>query len=505
MATLVFSSDTLDQGRIKINSFYTITLGTWTAGTGSNSLMVNNNTGNIASSSFCMTAGKSGQTTSAYAVVLGGFYNRATNNRATVINGGNNIAKGNSSTIVNGSGNTVETLGLRSVIVNGKSNYVNFSYGFIGNGSYNRIQTGSRSTIVNGLRNRSYANYSFVGSGLRNSAITEYCTVVNGINNQAKTGQFATVLNGHHNVATGYYGVVCNGSNNTVSGVEASVINGFQNRATAPCSLVLGGTNNTADLDYSSVVGKSGKPRFNGDFVFAYGSGVASVANNVARINSSGKGYFNGGTVSTGADYAELFEWDDQNINNENRKGYFVSLNGEKIKIGNENIIGVISVNPAVLGDESSSHWKNMYEKNIWDEIIYENFDVYKNTKTKNKIYLNLTINKYFYELPNPTHPYGIEFVGSLNNYIYDSTIKSAKFNNKFDKNQEYIPRIERTEWSAVGLMGKLKVRTSEIIESKFVDVDTNGMAINGNKYPVLNIIKQKTENQYGIVQILFK
>ena len=41
----------------------------------------------------------------------------------------------------------------------------------------------------------------------------------------------------------------------------------------------------------------------------------------------------NGSLTQNGtADYAEYFEWEDQNLNNQDRTGYFVSLDKDKIK-----------------------------------------------------------------------------------------------------------------------------------------------------------------------------
>jgi hypothetical protein len=66
------------------------------------------------------------------------------------------------------------------------------------------------------------------------------------------------------------------------------------------------------------------------------------------------------------------------------------------------------------------------------------------------------------------------------------------------------IPRKERQEWSPIGLLGKLHVRTSEQITGPKISVDSNGMAINGTDYHVLKSIKDYDGN-YGIVQVLFR
>ena len=69
---------------------------------------------------------------------------------------------------------------------------------------------------------------------------------------------------------------------------------------------------------------------------------------------------------SSGADYAEMFEWLDGNISNEDRIGKFVTLDGDKIKLAtsqDDYILGVVSGNPSVIGDSHSDQWAYMFEQ----------------------------------------------------------------------------------------------------------------------------------------------
>jgi hypothetical protein len=76
--------------------------------------------------------------------------------------------------------------------------------------------------------------------------------------------------------------------------------------------------------------------------------------------------------------------------------------------------------------------------------------------------------------------------------------------NPDYDPSTPYIPRSERPEWTPVGLLGKLRVRTAETITGSTVSANEDGMAINGNDYNVLENIKEY-DGDYGIVKILFK
>ena len=43
------------------------------------------------------------------------------------------------------------------------------------------------------------------------------------------------------------------------------------------------------------------------------------------------------------------------------------------------------------------------------------------------------------------------------------------KVNPSYNENQEYVPRKERPEWDVVGLMGKLRVRVGQQVDSNWI------------------------------------
>ena len=108
--------------------------------------------------------------------------------------------------------------------------------------------------------------------------------------------------------------------------------------------------------------------------------------------------------------------------------------------------------------------------------------------------------------IPNPENINKV-FIYDLekNNGTFIKEREEIIFNPNYDPTKKYISRNDRKEWDVVGLLGKLRVRTSEQITGNFVDVDTNtGMAKNGTTYPVLKKYKDYDGN-YGIVLIFFK
>jgi trimeric autotransporter adhesin len=242
----------------------------------------------------------------------------------------------------------------------------------------------------------------------------------------------------------------------------------------------------------------------------------------------------------SGADYAEYFEWLDKNPLNEDRVGYFVSLSGEVIEKGNYNLLGVVSSNPAIVGDASSLSWNNMWLKDEFGRYeILEHF-VYRynlsylsgftgNTLTEmaqKEFYLikyemllklfekgiisvepPLDVDIYLSELPNPYNMEGTLYTGDTSNFTFVRYGKVYYPNPVFKPGSTYIPREERSEWSPIGLLGKLHVRTSETITGTTVSANSDGTAINGPDYHVLKQVLEYSGSSvgYGVVQILFK
>jgi hypothetical protein len=73
-----------------------------------------------------------------------------------------------------------------------------------------------------------------------------------------------------------------------------------------------------------------------------------------------GDAYLSGGGAynTSGADYAEMFEWLDGNPDNEDRVGKLVYLNGDKVTLdANGDPIGAVSATASVIGNNWSEQW----------------------------------------------------------------------------------------------------------------------------------------------------
>ena len=148
--------------------------------------------------------------------------------------------------------------------------------------------------------------------------------------------------------------------------------------------------------------------------VLSSGNGSA-VSDNEFNFRGDGQAYADGSWNGGGADYAEYFEWSDGNSSSQDRVGYSVSLVNNKIKIAEsgETVIGVISGNPAVVGDNSWNKWKDKYQRDDYGRYI-RNSDGHR-----------------------------------ISNPDYDDTLT-------------YVKREDRKEWDIVGLMGKLRIKKGQ-------------------------------------------
>ena len=211
------------------------------------------------------------------------------------------------------------------------------------------------------------------------------------------------------------------------------------------------------------------------DDAFIIGNGTSSSArSNAFRVTFDGKAYGLSAYNSSGADYAEYFEWEDGNLDCEDRVGYFVTLDGEKIRKANSTddyILGVVSANATVIGDTASENWHKKYITDEFGRVQYEYIDV-----------------------PAVIDDEGNEIEPARQDYV-------PKINPEWDNTLEYIPREQRPEWSAIGMMGKLLVYDDGTCQiNGYCKPNDNGIATNSTAG--YRVMKRVSEN---IIQILLK
>ncbi len=182
---------------------------------------------------------------------------------------------------------------------------------------------------------------------------------------------------------------------------------------------------------------------------------------NAFRVETSGAVYGSGAYNSSGADYAEMFEWADGNSQAVDRRGLFVTLEGEKIRLANpedDYILGVVSACPSVLGDSFFGDvWHNKYQRDIFGALLTETVEV-------------------------------PEQVNDLGDMIPAHTEVHYIENPEYNPELQYVPRTERPEWAAVGMLGKLVV------------VDDGTCQINGFCRAGQNGVATASEDGYRVI-----
>ena len=477
---------------------------------------------------------------SEYSFIVGGTYFAAGGTRIV------NDSYVESSGIISGSENIIENSG-GSIIVGGGSDAVAvIDYRNKLSGSTTSSIISSRESIISrGLTSSIISsNSSSITPASSGDISSENSAIIGGANN-AISNEITGISNAHaENV------VLVAGQRNEIIGTDNSAIIGGSGNTIAQKSLlgygvtecaIIGGVSNTIGQKNSSsqytiqhsaiiggydnkiegfggggivgnfvLMGSGGKNKqFSGNtWLLAYDDvlpNTPSTTNNKVAFNGTvGQGYFTG-TADAGApaDYAEYFEWNDGNPSDEDRVGYFTSLIGEKVEIGNSNIVGVVSATPAVVGDAASFKWKEMYITDEWSNRVYDNYKIYKLEDEELEIYIDSN-DKVYSEPPNPTNVPGTLYSGDISRKSFVENKSIPIINPNYDPERNYLSREERKEWSPIGLLGKLNVRTSEQITGATVSADSNGMAINGNDYYVLEN-KKPYDGSYGVVKILFK
>jgi len=296
-----------------------------------------------------------------------------------------------------------------------------------------------------------------------------------------------TVASGEFTHAEGGYTTAAGGSshaegNHTNSNGINSHAEGLYTQAKGSCSHA-GGAYTTADTYASRVFGQYNKVLTGGQtysysgtadaFVIGNGTSASALAN-AFRVTFDGKTYGLSAFNSTGADYAEFFEWLDGNPNSEDRTGYFVTLDGDKIRkatAADDYKLGVISAQPSVVGDSFNDAWNGMYLRDEWGRILYH----------------DVTVAAVLDSDGNVIDPERVDYVPQLNP--------------EWDSSQPYVPREQRLEWATVGMMGKLLVRDDgSCIVNGFCSPNDDGIATaSPSGYRVMKRISD------SIVQILLK
>ena len=236
--------------------------------------------------------------------------------------------------------------------------------------------------------------------------------------------------------------------------------------------------NNT---QYGMVIGKFNKYSEK-DKLFAIGNGTSnteSTQKNIFTVDTVGN-VVAAGTVSsaTGADYAEYFEWKDGNPDNEDRVGYIVTLDGDKIVKANsgDDILGICSGTALILGDSAELYWNKKFVTDDFGRLIYK-------------------------EQQFQCEPV-LDPDGNVIKEAWVETSYAPLVSSDYDPSKPYIKRENRPEWQIVGMMGKLYVRDDgSCVVNGYADA-VNGIATKATGKTNMRVMERINDS---IIRVLMK
>lgn len=306
---------------------------------------------------------------------------------------------------------------------------------------FNNTSVGGCSNHVSGTWNTSEYSVAVECSGIKNTISNSRNTYVSGVNNILE-GVADSIVVGTLNIVKGDKTKDQMAKYNAVFGYHNEILNYDR--------CLVAGAWNHATANNQTVIGVNAKSTYqsseNADILFNIGNGQERdgtlIQNSAMQVDFSGNVYAGGAYKTIGADYAEYFEWLDGNVDNQDRIGLFVTLDGDKIKLANKDdyILGVISANPSIVGNSAELDWHDKYKTDVYGRLIYD-------------------------ESHNP--------------------IVSKNYNDTL----EYVPRGARKEYSKVGLLGQLVVQ------------DDGTCEVNGYCTASVNGVATKSDSGYRVIK----
>lgn len=414
---------------------------------------------NTSSGESSFAAGEDNCTNADGAVAMGEKNNRylvpetsvwmdTTAGETSVALGYRNQAKGDKSVAIGDFNVSAKVSG----ITLGYSNTNNAQYGFAaGNG--NTLGENSPNSVAIGQSNEVQSDSTTFGS---QSVAMGYNNVTRGIGMVCIGGQNKPHQSPTSGYTTSNYSVLI-GHNNSMLPFGAVGAYGMalgHHLQTSDNMVALGLYNNKNTMGFTNVDGSSTSSE---ETVFVIGNGYVGTGRNAFRIARNDSIYTNSAINTSGADFAEYYEWEDGNSKQEDRAGLFVTLNGEKIVKANagDDILGIVSAAPSFIADAQAEEWQGMYLKDVFGRKLTQ--------KTEN----------------------GEEYV----------------LNPDYDETKPYVMRELRPEWDVVATLGKVVMLDDGTAKvNGYVTTTDNGIATKSKSKTKYRVMKRIDDNHIKVV-----
>ena len=326
------------------------------------------------------------------------------------------------------------------------------------------------------------------------------CGIKGGIQASAEGAIALGYATNHGKIISSAQGAIALGCQSTGYQEDNITASGLGSVAIGP-GATAGSTNSIAigyhvnsGIENQTALGKCNIAQTSADetkYGLIFGNGTDAARANAFTLDWTGNATFAGTVTSaSGADYAEYFEWKDGNKDSEDRVGYIVTLDGNKIvkaKAGDD-ILGIISGCATVIGDNAEWNWQGRFERDEFGRIIYDQVEQFIDTPDPD------------WE-PNPEKP--DEEVPMIKKSL--GYFPVPRENADYDPTKEYSNRSNRPEWDTVGMMGKLYVRddgTAAINDYVTVSATTDGVATKAEGRTSMRVMERVNDH---IIRVCFK
>ena len=366
------------------------------------------------------------------------------------------------------------------------------------------------SSLANGIFTKA-SGYAAIAIGMQATASGDYASALGNSSKAvgARSAAIGTEANasGNYSIALGFR-TEASGTGSTALGYSLSTFDsnlpviasgtnsvaiGTGAKATSTNAIAFG-YDVQSNVENQTVLGKHNIIQTSTDetkYGLIFGNGTDTARTNAFTLDWTGNATFAGTVTSaSGADYAEYFEWKDGNKDSEDRVGYIVTLDGNKIvkaKAGDD-ILGIISGCATVIGDNAEWNWQGRFERDEFGRIIYDQVEQFIDTPDPD------------WE-PNPEKP--DEEVPMIKKSL--GYFPVPRENADYDPTKEYSNRSNRPEWDTVGMMGKLYVRddgTAAINDYVTVSATTDGVATKAEGRTSMRVMERVNDH---IIRVCFK
>lgn len=332
---------------------------------------------------------------------------------------------------------------------------------------------------------------STVDSTMSSMISSDGCTLQQGNNNcvmvgaegnfiPENSGQYIGMYSSIRSVASANFATMLGSSNSSVLGVMSSVIGSISCTVSGSSSVIIGSSSTENAITNSLAIGT--------------GTGSASTANRTIHLYGSSGDIELAGSMNSSATFSDFGEMLPNGVYSEIAPGTILTLNNGKVVPADEgdDICGVVSHTMVIRAGDSPFCWQGRYLTDEWGRFLYDEIPDPNWAPEKEFTHVFDETQETFVSVPNPK--YDPNETANI--------IKVKRENPQWDDSQEQLPRSERpNEWTPVGMLGQVYVRTGEQVSPNDRIKAISGLGFKSTEKTGLKVIKvtKNYDGDYGI------